>query len=168
MQITRKAAAHGDDLALLARVQQFNQAQVVSKLLHDLRNPVHSMRIAMELFGRLVEPQAEVAALLQRAARYVPPAQAAVATLTRQTERLAYWLQPPGEPAARALPVNEWLREIALLLRESQRAVRSSVRTELTDEVKLEADPARFGHALLRWAFTCGERVELCAAPDGA
>ena len=62
------------DAAAYRRVQQANQAQIVSKLLHDLRNPVHSLRIAIELFNRLAQPQADAKTLLPRAARYAPGA----------------------------------------------------------------------------------------------
>ena len=69
------------DHALLQRVQQENQRRILGKLLHDLRNPVHSLRITIELFSRLVRRSGDVDVLTDRAARYVAPAEAALNSL---------------------------------------------------------------------------------------
>lgn len=47
--VSSPARALPADIMLFKRIQQENQRQILGKLLHDLRNPVHSIRISMEL-----------------------------------------------------------------------------------------------------------------------
>jgi len=139
------------DAPAYRRVQQANQAQIVSKLLHDLRNPVHSLRIAIELFNRLAQPQADAKTLLPRAARYAPGAESALGALTEQTERLAVYLGPPRRPSLQPLAVNGCLEEAAFLLREAAQPLEVEVRSRLSADVAALADRARLSHALLAW-----------------
>ncbi len=156
------------DAALLRRVQQENQEQVIDKLLHDLRNPVHSMRITVELFSRLAR-EADPGALLARAARYVGPAEAGVASLSKQTDRLAIYLSAPAIRASQPIAVNEWLAEIALLLRESTRSLHAEVQSKLDDQERLRADRPRLSHALLGWGLShAGPPVTLSAEIEEA
>jgi len=137
------------DEALLRRAQQGNQAQILSKLLHDLRNPIHSIRITMELFGRLARRTGNVDELIERAAVYIGPAEAAMNRLCANTERLAGWLANPTMPAVAALGVREWFEEVALLLRASRR--RLNVTVAVTDPaLRMLADRPRLGHGVLQ------------------
>jgi signal transduction histidine kinase len=139
------------DADVYRRVQAANQAQIISKLLHDLRNPVHSLRITVELFNRLAASQADASALLPRAARYAPGAEAAIEALSRHTERLAVYLQSPRPRALQPLPLNACLQEIATLLREAVQPVDIEVRSTLGEDVSVLVDRPRFSHALLAW-----------------
>jgi hypothetical protein len=147
------------DAAPYARVQTANQQQIIGKLLHDLRNPVHSLRITVELFNRLAQPQADAAALLPRAARYAPGAQTAIEALSLQTERLAAYLQPPRRPALQPLALNGCFMEIAALLRDAVEPVEIDVRSGLADDVLVLADRPRLGHALLAWMRQSADRT---------
>ena len=134
------------DAELLLRVQQLNQREIVEELLHDLRNPVHSIRVTIELFGRLATNTGN-SEMLARAARYAAPAQSAVTALVAQTERLSTYLAPPARPAIGAVAVNEWLAELAGLFKDAHVTVQS----ELGDDQSLLADRPRVSHAVLRW-----------------
>jgi signal transduction histidine kinase len=153
------------DAATYGRVQAANQAQIISKLLHDLRNPVHSLRITVELFNRMAASQADASALLPRAARYAPGAEAAIEALSRHTERLAVYLQRPRQPAFQPLPLNACLHEIATLLREAAQPVDIEVRSSLGEDVSVLVDRPRFSHALLAWMRLSAGGV--LAADDG-
>lgn len=130
-------------------MQQENQRQIVGKLLHDLRNPVHSVRISMELFGRLARRSGDVDKLMERAAVYIEPAEAAVASLVANSERLARYLAAPATPETSAVSVEEVLTEVAALLRAAKR--RLQVTCTLPDEpgLRIRADRIRVCHALL-------------------
>jgi hypothetical protein len=130
-------------------VQQENQRQIVGKLLHDLRNPVHSVRISMELFGRLARRNGDVDKLMERAAIYIEPAEAAIASLVANSERLARYLAAAGAPESAPVPVEEVLTEVTTLLRGSKR--RLQVACTLPDDaaLKLRADRIRICHVLL-------------------
>jgi hypothetical protein len=141
------------DADLVRRVQLRNQEDLSSKLLHDLRNPVHSMRITVELFSRVAEAGADSGALLTRAARYVEPAQAALAALIRQTERITLFLAAPREPAMRAVPVGQWLTELVELLQCSAGVLELQVGGSLEKDQALLADHSRLTHAALRWTL---------------
>jgi signal transduction histidine kinase len=147
------------DAAAYARVQAANQQQIIGKLLHDLRNPVHSLRIAVELFNRLAQPQADAAALLPRVGRYAPGAQTAIEALSQQTERLGVYLHPPRRPALQLLVVNDCLKEIVTLLRDAAEPVEIDVRSRLADDVGVLADRPRLGHALLAWMRQSANRT---------
>ncbi|HEX2495161.1 MAG TPA: hypothetical protein VHK24_15420, partial [Steroidobacter sp.] len=151
-------AHSGPDAALLMTVQRANQVQVIRTLLHDLRNPVHSMRITVELFRRVAEaPPPDLPGLLSRAARYVEPAETALIALSRCTEQLAVYLGPPAPPAPRPVPVNSWLEEIAALLREPTLGLDVGVSSGLGRETGVLADRPRLSHAFLRWCLDSSE-----------
>jgi hypothetical protein len=154
------------DGELLQRVQRQNQEQIIGKLLHDLRNPVHSMQITVELFGRFTQKDADTAALLARAARYVGPAEAALAELTHQAERLSTYLSPPLPPAVQPIAIDDWLAEVAMLLRESTQGVDASVDSMLGDRISLAADRPRLSHALLCWCLSKADGAVVLSARE--
>jgi K+-sensing histidine kinase KdpD len=137
------------DAVLLNRVQQENQRQLVGKLLHDLRNPVHSIRISMELFGRLARRTGDVDKLMERAALYIDPAEAAVASLVANSERLSRYLAAAAAPETQTLSVEELLAEVTTLLRAAKR--RLQVTSALPDPptLAIRADRMRLCHMLL-------------------
>ena len=109
------------DAELLHRVQRQNQEQIIGTLLHDLRNPVHSMRITVELLvgSRRRTPTPP---RYWRGRRGMSGRRSRRSTaLTRQADRLSTYLGPPRPPAAEPIAVNDWLAEVATLLRESTR-----------------------------------------------
>src|SRR5688572_23688999 len=120
------APAPPPDAAVLGRVQQENQRQIVGKLLHDLRNPVHSIRISMELFGRLARRNGDVDKLMERAGQYIDPAEAAVASLVANSERLARYLASPAPAEIAAVPVDELLTEVTALLKAGKRRMQAT------------------------------------------
>jgi hypothetical protein len=157
------------DEALLQRVQQENQRRVFGKLLHDLRNPVHSRRITIELFGRLARRTGDVEALMERAARYVAPAEAALNALIAVTARFGLYMSPPVPPVVAPVNVGECLDEIALLLGEAGRQSRIEVTLPVEEgasTLELEADRPRLSHALLRHCSLSEGLIRLRAAAD--
>lgn len=137
------------DSALLSRVQQRNQRELLSKLLHDLRNPIHSIRITMELFGRLARREGDLDKLMERAALYVEPGQAAVDQLLVSCERLGRWLAPPKPPAMARLSMESWLEEMRLLLHACRRRLQVELRMEAQPSPEAFVDRARLSHAIL-------------------
>jgi hypothetical protein len=136
------------DEALLRRIQQENQREIIGKLMHDLRNPLHSIRIMMELFGRLARRKGNVDELLERAATYIEPAEKALAGLLANTERLGQYLANPVAPVMTPVGVSEWCQEIALLLRGSRRRLQVTV-AETDPSLRMSADRVRLGHCVL-------------------
>jgi signal transduction histidine kinase len=137
------------DAAVLNRVQQDNQRQIVGKLLHDLRNPVHSVRISMELFGRLARRSGDVDKLMERAALYIEPAEAAVASLVANAERLARYLAPAAAPEMAPIPVDEMLAEVTTLLRAAKRRLQVTCTLPAEPVPRIRADRIRICHVLL-------------------
>jgi light-regulated signal transduction histidine kinase (bacteriophytochrome) len=158
------------DEALLSRVQQANQQQIVGKLLHDLRNPIHSVRITIELFARLVRKPEDMQAMLERARRYIDPAEAAVNALVRNCERLSEYLQPAGAPKPVAVGLREWMEQLVTLLHGACSDLRVEWSPEAVDEqVRLVADRARLSHSVLRFCLSNAQRRVVLgahAAPD--
>jgi signal transduction histidine kinase len=133
----------------VTRVQQENQRQIVGKLLHDLRNPVHSVRISMELFGRLARRSGDVDKLMERAAVYIEPAEAAIASLVSNAERIARYVTVPGAAEMSAVPVEEVVSEVATLLRAARRRLQVTC-SQLDDPgLRVRADRVRICHVLL-------------------
>jgi hypothetical protein len=150
------------------RVQLENQRQIAGKLLHDLRNPVHSVRISMELFGRLARRNGDVDKLMERAAVYIEPAEAAIVSLVASSERLARYLAPAGAPETACVSVEEILTEVTSLLRGSKR--RLQVACTLPDDamLKLRGDRIRICHVLLHACLNSAtSAVALAAGPEG-
>jgi signal transduction histidine kinase len=156
------------DAAVLGRVQQDNQRQIVGKLLHDLRNPVHSIRISMELFGRLARRNGDVGKLMERAGQYIDPAEAAVASLVANSERLARYLAAPAPAEVIALPVEEVLTEVSALLKASKR--RLQVTCTLPDDrtLRMRADRIRVCHVLLHTCLNNPASAVALAGRPGA
>lgn len=151
-------------MALLLRVQRENQVQIVGKLLHDLRNPVHSVRITIELFGRLARKSGNVDALMDRAARYIGPAESALESLVKNSERVGEYLGAPAAPVLAPLNVQSWLGEIALLLRSSRRELQVTCdAASVEPALHIDADRTRLSHAFLRWALAA-ESSQVCLA----
>jgi hypothetical protein len=157
------------DADILNRVQQENQRQIVGKLLHDLRNPVHSVRISMELFGRLARRNGDVEKLMERAALYIDPAEAAIASLVANSERLARYVATAGAPESAVLPVQEILTEVASLLRGSKRRMQVTCSMPEDAALRIRADRIRVCHVLLHASFNNpASAVALAARPNGA
>jgi hypothetical protein len=135
-------------------VQQENQRQIVGKLLHDLRNPVHSIRISMELFGRLARRNGDFDKLMARAAAYIDPAEAAVASLVANSERLAKYVAGPAAPESAAVPVDELLTEVAALLKASKRRMQATATLVNDPALSMHADRVRVCHVLLHSCFS--------------
>jgi signal transduction histidine kinase len=158
------------DEALLSRVQQANQQQIVGKLLHDLRNPIHSVRITVELFARLVRKPEDMQATLERARRYIDPAEAAVNALVRNCERLSAYLQPAAAPKLVAVGLREWLEELVTLVHGVSSGLRVEWSPEAVEEqVRLVADRARLSHSVLRFCLSNAQRrvvLGVHVAPD--
>jgi hypothetical protein len=135
-------------------VQQENQRQIVGKLLHDLRNPVHSIRISMELFGRLARRNGDFDKLMARAAAYIDTAEAAVASLVANSERLAKYVAGPAAPESAAVPVDELLTEVAALLKASKRRMQATATLVNDPALSMHADRVRVCHVLLHSCFS--------------
>jgi K+-sensing histidine kinase KdpD len=133
----------------LSRVQQENQRQLVGKLLHDLRNPVHSIRISMELFGRLARRNGDVDKLMERAAQYIDPAEGAIASLVANSDRLSRYLAAPTSPETQTLPVDELLSEVTMLLRAAKRRLQVTSASPEPPSPAVRADRMRLCHVLL-------------------
>jgi hypothetical protein len=134
-------------------VQQENQRQIVGKLLHDLRNPVHSIRISMELFGRLARRQGDFEKLMTRAGVYIDPAEAAVASLVVNSERLARYLAAPTAADPTSVPVDELLTEVAVLLKAGKRRMQVTSTLANDPALAMRADRIRVCHVLLHACF---------------
>lgn len=138
------------DIMLFKLIQQENQRQILGKLLHDLRNPVHSIRISMELFGRLARRSGDLDKLMERAAAYIGPAEAALDNLLANSERLCKYLTAPVAAEIAPTPLHELLSETAMLLRASRRRPQVACTLPESDAaLKVHADRARLSHLLL-------------------
>ncbi|MGH8188363.1 MAG: hypothetical protein ACREUC_17525 [Steroidobacteraceae bacterium] len=136
------------DEALLRRVQQDNQREVLGKLLHDLRNPVHSLRISIELFGRLARRSGNVDKLMERAATFIGPAETALESLLANTDKLSRYLAAPAPATIAPFALGELLGEIATLLQGSRRKLQVAC-PSIESGPKVAADRARVAHVLL-------------------
>jgi hypothetical protein len=126
----------------------------VGKLLHDLRNPVHSIRISMELFGRLARRNGDFDKLMARAAAYIDPAEAAVASLVANSERLAKYVVAPAAPEPAAVAVDELLTEVAALLKASKRRLQATATVINDPALSMHADRIRVCHVILHSCFS--------------
>jgi hypothetical protein len=136
------------DAVVLGRVQQENQRQILGKLLHDLRNPVHSIRISMELFGRLARRSGDLDKMMERAAAYIDPAEGALENLLVSSDRLGRYLSAPAAAEIAPLPLSEVLAEISMLARGSKRRLQVTL-PESDPMLKIYADRVRLSHLLL-------------------
>jgi hypothetical protein len=134
-------------------VQQENQRQIVGKLLHDLRNPVHSIRISMELFGRLARRDGDFDKLMSRAAAYIDPAEVAVASLVANSERLAKYVASPATAELMPVAVDELLTEVTALLKAGKRRMQATCTLVNDPGLSMRADRIRVCHVLLHSCF---------------
>jgi len=147
------SAATEPVVTLARRLQQHNQQEILSKLLHDLRNPIHAVRITIELFSRIARREGDLDALMERAALYVSPGEAAVEQLVRNCERLGRWLSTPSAVTLAAMPLQDWLEELRLLLRACRPRMQIDWVLEAEPDVQVLADRARLGHAMFRYCL---------------
>jgi hypothetical protein len=110
---------------------------------------VHSIRISMELFGRLARRSGDVDKLMERAALYIDPAEAAVASLVANSERLARYLAAAAAPETQTLSVEELLTEVTSLLRASKRKLQVTSTPPDPPTLAIRADRMRLCHVLL-------------------
>jgi hypothetical protein len=102
----------------------------------------------MELFGRLARRSGDVDKLMERAAQYIDPAEAAVASLVANSERLSRYLASAAPPETQTLSLDELMSEMTSLLRASKR--RLQVTTTLPEPLPaVRADRMRLCHVLL-------------------
>jgi signal transduction histidine kinase len=168
LEASPAASGPPPDAAILTRVQQENQRQIVGKLLHDLRNPVHSIRISMELFGRLARREGDFDKLMTRAAAYIDPAEAAVASLVANSERLAKYVAGPAAAELAPVPVDELLTEVAALLKASKRRLQATCALANGPALSLRADRIRVCHVLLHTCFNNPAPVVALSVRAGA
>lgn len=158
------AASH----SLIERVQRELQREILGKLLHDLRNPIHSIQISMELFGRVARNPSDPN-LCQRAAAYVDPAEAAVTSLRIANARLTRYLTVPGEPKLAPLQLGELMSEVTLLLRASRRQLRVSYQPDESGaSAVIEADATRLAHLLIHHCLGNAASSVRLSADDGS
>lgn len=103
----------------------------------------------MELFGRLARRNGEVDKLMERAAQYIDPAEAAVASLVANSERLSRYLAAAAPPETQTLAVDELLSEITSLLRASKRRLQVTTTLPEPPLPAVRADRMRLCHVLL-------------------
>jgi hypothetical protein len=120
----------------------------------------------MELFGRLARRNGDVDKLMERARQYIDPAEAAVASLVINSERLGRYLAAPAPAEVTPLPVEEVLTEAGALLKASKR--RMQVTCTLPDDrtLRMRADRIRVCHVLLHSCLNNpGSAVMLAGRP---
>lgn len=135
--------------------------------MHDLRNPVHSIRISMELFGRLARRTGDVDKLMERAAAYIDPAEAAVQNLVTNTERLARYLAVAGPAELQPFPVEEMVAEVILLLRAAKRRLPVTSTVPGDAALNVRADRIRVCHVLLHTCLNNPAAAVAIAVRDG-
>jgi len=115
---------------------------------------VHSIRISMELFGRVARRNGDFDKLMARAAAYIDPAEAAVASLVANSERLAKYVVGPAAPEPSAVLVDELLTELAALLKASKRRLQATATLTNDPALSVHADRSRVCHVLLHSCFS--------------
>jgi hypothetical protein len=103
----------------------------------------------MELFGRLARRNGDVDKLMERAGQYIDPAEAAVASLVANSERLARYLAAPAPAEVTALAVEEVLTEVSALLKASKRRLQVACALPEDRSLRMRADRIRVCHVLL-------------------
>jgi hypothetical protein len=103
----------------------------------------------MELFGRVVRRSGDVDKLMERAVQYIDPAEAAVASLVGNSERLSRYLAAPAPPETQTLPVDELLSEVTTLLRAAKRRLQVTSALPEPPAPAVRADRMRLCHVLL-------------------
>jgi hypothetical protein len=108
----------------------------------------------MELFGRLARRDGDFDKLMTRAGAYIDPAEAAVASLVANSERLAKYVMGPAAPEPSAVLVDELLTEVAALLKASKRRLQSTATLTNDPALSVHADRTRVCHVLLHSCFS--------------
>ena len=103
----------------------------------------------MELFSRLARRSGDVDKLMERAATYIDPAEAAVASLVANSERLARYLAAPAPAEVTAVSVEEVLTEVTALLKASKRRLQATCTLPDDRTLRMRADRTRLCHVLL-------------------
>ena len=103
----------------------------------------------MELFGRLARRNGDVDKLMERAGLYIDPAEAAVASLVANSERLARYLAAPAPAEVAVLPVEEVLTEVSALLKASKRRIQVTCTLPDDRTLRMRADRIRVCQVLL-------------------
>jgi hypothetical protein len=103
----------------------------------------------MELFGRVVRRNGDVDKLMARAVQYIDPAEAAVASLVANSERLSRYLAVPAAPETQTLPIDEILSEVTMLLRAAKRRLQVTSAMPGSPAPAVRADRMRLCHVLL-------------------
>jgi hypothetical protein len=114
---------------------------------------VHSIRISMELFGRLARRNGDFDKLMARAAAYIDPAEVAVASLVANSERLAKYVAGPAAAELVPVAVDELLTEVAGLLKAGKRRMQATSTLTNDPALSLRADRIRVCHVLLHSCF---------------
>ena len=107
----------------------------------------------MELFGRLARRNGDFEKLMARAGAYIEPAEAAVASLVANSERLARYLAGPVPADVAAVPVDELLTEVAALLKAGKRRMQVTCTPTNDATLSMRADRIRVCHVLLHSCF---------------
>jgi hypothetical protein len=127
---------------------------------------VHSIRISMELFGRLARRNGDVEKLMERAALYIDPAETAVGSLVANSERLARYLAAAAMPETQTVPVGELLAEVTALLRAAKRRLQATSALPDPPTLAIRADRMRLCHVLLHSCFNnAASAVAISARP---
>jgi hypothetical protein len=103
----------------------------------------------MELFGRLARREGDFDKLMERAALYIEPAEAAVASLVLNCERLARYLAPAASPQVQPVQVEELVAEVTALLRSAKRRLQVTFASPDPPTLAIRADRMRLCHVLL-------------------
>ena len=108
----------------------------------------------MELFGRLARRNGDFDKLMARAAAYIDPAEASVASLVANSERLAKYVTGPAAAELVPVPVDELLTEVTALLKAGKRRMRATCTLTNDPSLSLRADRIRVCHVLLHSCFS--------------
>jgi hypothetical protein len=103
----------------------------------------------MELFGRLARRTGDFDKLMDRASLYIEPAEAAVASLVANSERLSRYLAAAAAPEIQTIPVDEVLSEVTSLLRAAKRRLQVTAAPPDPPTLAIRADRIRLCHVLL-------------------
>lgn len=103
----------------------------------------------MELFGRLARRTGDVDKLMERAATYVDPAEAAIQNLVTNCERLARYVVAAGAAELQPVPVEDMVAEVTLLLRAARRRLQVTSTLPGDAALNVHADRIRVCHVLL-------------------
>jgi hypothetical protein len=90
---------------------------------------------------------------MARAAAYIDPAEASVASLVANSERLAKYVTGPAAAESVPVPVDELLTEVNALLKAGKRRMQATSTLTSDPALSLRADRIRVCHVLLHSCF---------------